>query len=148
MARDNKVRTYNPANVILTFGSVIASGYADGTTIAIERSAESFTRKKGIDGTVERVNTNSFDFTITLTLLQTSITNDALSAIHNSDIVNADGVYPLTIRDLGGTTLFSAPSAWIQQDPNEEFADDTTNREWVFGTGPATKVTGGSTTTN
>lgn len=144
MAIDNRVRTYTPGKVIITFGDIIFTGFADGTFVTIERNGDSFTKKKGSDGSVDRINNNAFDFNVSVTLKQTSITNDALSTIHGSDILNNDGIKPLTVQDLQGTSLFYAAEAWINKDPSDEYGDELSDREWVFETGPADKFTGGN----
>lgn len=144
MAIDRKVRTYIPGKVIMTFGPIIATGFADGTFITITRSGDLFEKKKGADGSVERVHKSAFDFEVALTLLQSSLSNDLLSGVVAADEVDGSGVHPLTIKDLSGTTLFFAEQAWIQKDPDDEFGDTTGNREWMFATGPAVKFTGGN----
>ncbi len=87
---------------------------------------------------------NASDFEVIVTLMQTSLTNDALSALVLTDRVSNTGIRPLTITDLNGTTLFFARQAWVQADPNDEDADSLGSREWTFGTGPAEKFTGGN----
>jgi len=142
MSLDRRVRTYSPGSVSVTFGDVIVSGFAEGTYISIERNGEAFEKVKGADGTVDRINKNAFDFRVTLTLRQTSISNLQLSEIFESDIVNNDGIKPLRIVDNDGTSSFNASQAWIASDPNDEYADELSTREWIFDTGPAEKVTG------
>lgn len=141
---DAVVRTYDPKKVIITFGALTLSGYADGTFVAIERSGAMFEKKKGADGGVDRVNKNSFDFSVTLTIKQTSPSNLALQAIATADQLSNEGVLPLIIKDLAGNSLFTAPQAWISEDPKDEFSDSLSNREWKFETGPSVKVSGGN----
>lgn len=138
------VKTYDPKMVSIAWGSIIISGYADGTFVNVTRSSEAFTKKRGAGGDVERVNKNAFDHTVEITLLQTSSTNTALSAALAADQLGNVGVLPLTIKDLNGQTLFTAPQAWISQDPALEDGDDTTNRTWTFETGPSVSVIGGN----
>lgn len=141
---DAVVRTYDPKKVIITFGALTLSGYADGTFISIERSGAMFEKKKGADGSVDRINKNSFDFSVTLTIKQTSPANLALQAIATADQMSNKGVLPLIVKDLAGNSLFTAPQAWISEDPKDEFSDSLSNREWKFETGPAVKVSGGN----
>lgn len=140
---DPIVRTYDPKQVVITFGAIIFTGFASGTFIQVARSGDLFEKNKGSDGTVDRTNKNAFDFRVTVTLKQTSLTNDLLSAVQVSDIISNLGVLPMTIKQLNGTTLFFAPQAWIAKDPDDEFADVSGNREWIFDTGVAEKFTGG-----
>jgi hypothetical protein len=142
MATDPIVRTYDPKQIVLTLGVIIASGYEEGTFIKITRSGDNFTKKKGSDGSIDRTNNNAFDFRVELTLKQSSPTNDLLSALQVSDALLNDGVKPLTIKDLRGTTLFFAQSAWIAKDPDDEFSNESGPRVWVIDTGIADKFTG------
>lgn len=129
------VKTYDPKMVIVNFGALSISGYADGTFIRVARSGDAFAKRKGAAGDVERINRNQGDFEVTLTLLQTSSTNAELSAILAADQVTNAGVFPLSITDTLGETLFFAPQAWIRKDPDWEDGDDLNSREWTFDTG-------------
>jgi hypothetical protein len=142
MATDLVVRTYDPKQIVVTFGPVIMSGFADGTFVQVTRSGDLFSKQKGADGSIDRVNNNTFDFTVAITLKQTSPSNEALSAIVIADQLANAGILPLVIKDLRGSTLFVAPQAWIAKDPDDSFASDLSSREWRFDTGPAEKFTG------
>lgn len=144
MAQDTTVRTYDPKKVTITFGPIIVTGFAEGTFLAIARNGDIFEKSKGADGTVDRINRNATDYAVTVTIKQTSLTNDALSAVMNADILDNQGVLPFTVKDLGGTTLFFASQAWIGKDPDDEHADALGSREWRIDTGFAVKFTGGN----
>jgi hypothetical protein len=144
MALDANVRTYDPKQIIVAWGPIIFTGFPEGTYITIARNGDVFEKSKGADGTVDRVNKNANDFMITLTLKQTSITNDLLSAALIADIESNTGKFPFTIKDLNGTSTFFSALAWIAKDPDDEYSDALSNREWRFDTGPAVKVTGGN----
>ena len=83
-------------------------------------------------------------FEVTVTLLQTSAVNAELSAALAADQLTNAGVFPLTIKDLLGNTLFFAPQAWIRKDPEWEDGDDTNSRAWVFDTGIGSNLVGGN----
>lgn len=144
MATITTVATYDPKQVIVTWGSIVMAGYADGTFVTIARNGEVFTKRRGADGSVDRTNKNSRDFLVTITLMQTSVINAAITAQMEIDLATNGGISPLTIVDLRGTTLFSAPQAWVEKDPDDEEADEAGNREWQFATGIALKITGGN----
>ena len=144
MAADPIVRTYDPKLIVMAFGGVLITGYAAGTFVQVARNGDSFEKVKGADGGVDRVNRNASDFAVTITIKQTSITNDLLSAIFEQDRLTNTGKLPLTIKDLNGTALFSAPQAWIGKDPDDEYGESMSNRQWRFDTGIAAKFTGGN----
>ncbi len=144
MATDLVVRTYDPKLIIINFGEVIFTSFADGTFVTVTRNGNLFDKRKGADGSVDRINRNASDFEVAITLMQTSITNDLLSALALIDRTTNAGKRPLIIKDLNGTTLFFASQAWIQADPNDEEGDSLGTREWMFATGYAEKFTGGN----
>ena len=143
-APDLTVRTYDPKMVCISFGATTISGYADGTFVKVTPSGESFSKKRGADGSVERVNKNAFDYTVELTLMQTSSSNTALSILLNADKLSNAGVLPFIIKDLLGQTLFSAPQAWIAQEADMEDGGDLPDRTWTFHAGPSASVVGGN----
>ena len=65
----------------------------------------------------------------------TSNSNDYLSNMYNYDRATGNGVAPLLIKDLGGTTLFSAPEAWISNMPEASRGLTVDTQEWTFNTG-------------
>jgi hypothetical protein len=136
------VGTYDPESIVITFGSVVMSGYAEGTFVNIERSGARFEKRMGADGSVDRINKRARDFTVTLTLMQSSPINDVLSSLSDIDAETNTGKKPMTVKDLSGTTLFFAPESWIETDPSIEFGDSLGNREWIFATGISKKHTG------
>ena len=138
------VKTYDPKMIVITFGAVPISGYAEGTFVRVNRSGDAFSKSKGAGGDVERVNRNQGDFEVSVTLQQTSSSNSELSAILAADQVSNAGVFPLTIKDLlTDKVLFFAPQAWIRKDPEWEDGDELNSREWTFDTGIAANLVGG-----
>ena len=143
-APDLTVKTYDPKMVVITFGVIPISGYAEGTYVSVNRSGDAFEKSKGAGGDVERINKNQGDFEVTVTLQQTATVNAELSAALAADQVTNAGVFPLTIKDLLGKTLFFAPQAWIRKDPEWEDGDDLNTRAWVFDTGIGANLVGGN----
>jgi hypothetical protein len=130
------MHTYSADEVIVTFGPVILSGFADGTFISVEQNEDAFTLMVGADGDSCRAKSNNRSGRMTATLLQSSAVNDLLSAIYNVDInsPSGDGINPLLVKDNTGRTLHAAEKAWITKIPNTTFARETESREWVFET--------------
>jgi hypothetical protein len=126
------VKSYNPADVSIIFAGIPIEGFADGTFLVAERDNPSFTKMVGADGEGARAKSNDTGGTVTLTLMQTSLANDALSAIAALDEASGDGVGPLLVKDNSGRTLVIAESAWVQKPANAEFARELSNREWVL----------------
>jgi hypothetical protein len=139
------VKTYDPKQVIITFGAHIFSGFADGEFITITPTSERFTKMSGADGEVARSKSNDNTHEVTITLLQTSISNQYLSGIVALDRFGNAGKAPLKITDLSGNALFIWNEAWIRQPPDVSFDKEITERAWVFDTGQVvSEVYGGN----
>ena len=69
---------------------------------------------------------------MTLTLMQSSVTNALLSANATLDEITGNGVGPFLMIDLSGTTIVEAESSWIQKRANIEFGRETATREWAL----------------
>lgn len=138
------VKTYDPKNVKVIFGVIELSGFAEGTMISIASNGPKFEKTRGGDGQVNRINKNAGDYTVTVTLDRTSLSNDLLSAALIADVNTNGGIVPFTVKDLNGTSVFFAAEAWIANDPDSEEADTMPTREWTIDTGKADKFDGGN----
>ena len=142
---DLQVRTYDPKLIIITFGAIIFTGFAEGTFVTITpTSGPAFEKSRGADGGVDRVNKNSNDYTVVVTLKKTSPTNLALSLVLQADKLSNQGKFPLLVKDLNGTSLFAAGIAWVMDDPAQEYSDTMPTREWSIDTGIALNSVGGN----
>lgn len=126
------VRTYDPKQAILVIGGVPIGGYADGTFISVERSSDTFEKVSGADGVVSRSKLNDFSGMLTVTLAQTSPSNDVLSGFAIVDEETAAGVVPIIIKDVGGSTAIFSAKGWIKKPANVEFGKSISNREWTL----------------
>ena len=139
------VRTYDPKEYTLVWGGYTVTGFAEGTFIKVTRSNKKlFEKKKGAAGDVERINTNSNDFGIEFTLMQTAQANDVLSAAVILDAESNVGAPSIIIKDGSGSSVFTAGAAWISEDADLEAATTLTPRKWMMETGPAAKHLGGN----
>jgi len=130
------VTNFDPKKVIVIFGGVPIGGYADGTFIEISpNDEEGFKKVVGADGEVARSQSNDNTHKVVITLLQSSLSNQHLSIVHNADKASGKGIMPLTITDLNGGSLKHWPQAWIQGDPTEGFGKEIGERQWTFDTG-------------
>lgn len=125
-------KTYDPADVLGTLGPVIFSGYADGTFLSVEKAEDTFSVSIGASGHQTRVRNRNESGTVTLTLQASSRVNDALSTLHNLDLISNSGKAPLLIKDAEGTTLVAAEDAWVKKIPAVEFSKDMPTRTWVI----------------
>ena len=139
------VKTYDPNQVVVSFFGVPLSGFADGTFISIAPAADRFTKAVGADGEVTRSKSSDRTSEATLTLQQSSLSNDVLSGFLALDDLNNAGKGPLLIQDKGGTTVFFSAEAWIRTPPTQAYSKEVENRDWIFDTGQPEIFVGGST---
>lgn len=126
------VRTYDPKKVVLTVGGVPISGYADGTFISLERTSDTFSKISGAHGEVSRAKTNDFSGSLTVTLAQTSMSNNILQGFAIADELSNDGVVPVFLKDNSGQSVFFSANGWIRKPANAEYGKEISNREWVL----------------
>ena len=126
------VRTFDFKQVIVTVGGVPLSGFSEGTAIEIVRNQPTWSLIVGSDGLVTRGKTNDFTGTLTLTLKQSSPSNDVMSAFLAIDEATNSGVVPVLVKDLSGNSIYFSARAWITQYPNSTFGKDITDRTWTM----------------
>jgi hypothetical protein len=126
------VYTYASDEVQIIVGGVPMSGLADGTFVSISRDEQAFTKVTGADGSTSRSKSANKAGTITITLKQTSPSNDVLSGFMIADEQGNAGVVPVMVKDTGGRTLHYASAAWVQQAPDQDFAKELSEREWIM----------------
>lgn len=139
------VKTYDPKKVAIVIGGVPMSGFADDTFVKVSRKEDLFTMYVGADGETARAKSNNRSGEMTLTLAQTSPSNDVLSAFHLADELDNAGVVPILIKDLSGTSVFFSAAGWIRKAPDAEFGKEINTREWVFDLAAVDVFVGGNT---
>lgn len=130
------IRTYDPKNVIVTIvnaagSSHVVGGFADGVGIKVSRKNDMWDVSTGMDGETSRVKKNDKSGEITLTLAQTSPSNDFISAMAEEDSVNGD-LCTITVADAVTLSQYSSVSAWVRKHADTEYGKDISNREWIF----------------
>lgn len=139
------VKTFDPKNVSVIIGGQIIGGFTDGTFIAVERDEDMYTKKVGVDGIGTRAKTNNFGGKITITLHQSSPSNDVLEGYAISDELSNAGAVPALIRDNQGTTLCTALTCWVKKQPVADFGKEVLNRVWVLDSDAILMFVGGNT---
>lgn len=126
------LRTYDPGSVFVSLAGIPISGWADGEFITIENDSDDFEDVVGTDGEVTRSKSNDNRATVTIKLMQSSASNDLLSALRllDKNSSNGAGVGPFMLRDGSGRSLEIAEKAWIAKGPNRSFDKTAGSREW------------------
>lgn len=126
------MRTYSPKKVQVNYGGIILTGYMDGTFIEVDKTSDDFTPHVGADGEGARIQSADESGSVTLTLMQTSASNDALQAARDADKASGQGTRPLMVKDGMGTTIITAQESWIRKTPKVELSNDKGSRVWIF----------------
>jgi hypothetical protein len=124
--------TYDASTVSVIVGSHIVKGIADGTFVSITRNSDTYTKKIGAAGEVARVKTSDRSGRMTITLAQTSPSNDYFSGLYIADETRNAGKVPVLVTENGGTSVAKAGEAWIVKPANLEYGNDIINRVWIF----------------
>jgi hypothetical protein len=136
MTINTRTTTYAADEVSVSLaGTLVGNGTADGDFVTIETESEDFTDKVGADGEVARAKTNDRRATVKLKLLQTSLSNNFLSALRLSDINNPNGagVGEFEVRDRSsGVLLAHSDKAWIQKPPSLVRGKEVAEYEWTI----------------
>ncbi|MFC3227331.1 phage structural protein [Marinibaculum pumilum] len=139
------VKTYDPRDVQVIIGGFSMTGYADGTYVSVTSDEAAYNKTIGADGEVSRARTNNRSGTMTLTLKQTSASNDVLTGFAIADETANGGVFPAMVKEVGsGRTLLFAAAAWIQQWPDVGYSKEIGNREWTIALATIDRFVGGN----
>lgn len=121
------VLTYAPEDV-----TILLSGYTLGGILSVELiwNSRPFTFRRGIRGVHTRTFSRDLCATIRLEVLQTSVTNDVLTQVLIQDRRNKSARLDITVRDVGGTTMYQANQAYLPAYPNTKFSRGFETRVW------------------
>lgn len=122
--------TYNPRKVTCAFGNHIVTGFADDSFITIEPAGDGTSYVIGADGEVARSIDPSRVYTIKISLLQNSRSNEYLQKIYEKDVKDGDGTFSVNINDLLGKQKFTSGIAWVTKPASWSRGKQQGNREW------------------
>lgn len=126
------ILSYDPHALSIICGGYIIEGFADGTFLTVDRNEDSWMLKMGADGMGTRAKSNNRSGRAVMTLLQSSKSNDDLSALAELDELGNAGVVPLFVRDASGRTIITALSCWLIRPAPAEFGKEVSNRVWTL----------------
>lgn len=139
------VKTYDPANCTLSVNGIIISGFAAGTFINIERSADMWSKQIGASGEGARTKSNDRSGSISFTLMKTADSNKVMSALAILDENTSGGAVPVQFEENGTDNVVVAETAWVRKMPNSEFSNsEPGGREWVMDTDILTMAISGN----
>lgn len=139
MANSNHVGLFDINKFIVILGGIEINGFAKDSFVKVEQNEDTMTDDEGIDGEIAVVATNRHKCTVTLQILQSSLSNDILSGFQI-----AKQLIPLLIKDLKGTTVFGAEYAWIKKPSVLDYGSEPKIREWAVNAAPYIFINGGN----
>ena len=128
----NILRAFDPKKVKVTVGGLGIVGFSE-EKVMVERANNSWELHVGCDGEATRVKSNDLSGKVTLTLQQTSPSNDFLTSVFYNDQAYNETV-EIIIEDLSGKSKIVAARAWCEKMPDATYAKTHTDRVWVFCT--------------
>lgn len=108
------------------------TGYGPDTNISIERPDPTWELNTGTHGDLERIHRMDKTVRATVTLQQTSESNDLLTGIMNYDErdLRSGGLFTCTIADKSGRTAIHSTYAFVIQPTTYEFGQAASTRDW------------------
>lgn len=126
--------SYDPQQVTVTIAGIILSGFSDGEAIQARPAEDLNFVKVGVDGGVARARNANRMGEFEFRLLQTSKSNDELSAMLAIDNLakGANLTFPIVIFDGSGRSLAAATQCWVKTQPTMVMGKEVSDRIWVF----------------
>ncbi|WP_196595245.1 phage structural protein [Pectinatus frisingensis] len=137
------VKTYNPKDITIIAGYQQLTGFSEDDMIEVKPRGDGIVPYDGADGEVGRSIDPNNCLEITVTLAQTSASNDVLSAFYTADKNTGNGMFPFVVKDLSGTTVISATQAWVLKYADSKIGRKIDTRQWTIQTGQADVNIGG-----
>lgn len=138
----------NDVTVVITKNSVVhtVGGFSEDSIVGIAQGSARFEKYIGADNSSTRIYKADTSTSITISLQQTSVSNDFLTQLHLEDVDTRDssGFFQLTVKDNSGRTLVSSSSAYIAILPDINFSNGMEIREWVVDTFDTDNYIGGN----
>jgi hypothetical protein len=139
------VWTYAVSDVsVLIAGVFEAEGLAADGFISITKDIPQYSTRRSTDGVIARTKRKDTGYTVKLTVVQTSETNNLLMKMLALDYVTDSAKFPLFVKDRSGTSVFAAATCWIVSEPETSFSNELEMREWTLQCTQAVHFVGGA----
>ena len=151
------VSTYSPSDVSVIYGLKHISGFMEGSFVSIKRETPIFNHVRSMDGhcaiSVQKYST----YTITLTLAQTSSSNQFLHSLQKTmmksltkldstspfsglsslsgiktTVSNVISKLPFIIKDGSGNSVFFGTDVWLSEEPEVVYSAGMEGRTWTI----------------
>lgn len=127
---------YSPKDVVCSWNGIAIEGFAPDSFLRLQRTSPLVTPVVGAGGQVALTRNADKTGTIEIELMQTSLSNQMLSAIQakQDDMeLEEDISSNFVIYDPSGSVLATGINAWLQELPQIELGSDQNSKTWIFG---------------
>ena len=124
------LKTFDPKQVIITFGTLVLSGFSEDSMITLEPVEKLADAVVGMDGQTQRIIKNNRNYTAKIKLLATSQSHkDMMSLIFVGGLFQLD-TFPFSLTSLATHESISSAAAYVEQEPSVEMSGAGDSREW------------------
>ena len=123
-------KTYDFSAVTLTWNGITCTGGAESYKAA--RDEDAFTKHVSGDGTTTRALNSNRGGYVEIVFGQNATCLDLLSQQAILDSATGTALGPIEVKDARGTTLVTAPNAWIKKTADVDFQKEVQMRSWTF----------------
>lgn len=138
----NVTATFNINDLTCILGAFQISGFFDDI-VTIKYDEPAITSKQGCDGEVGRAINKKKLATATFQIIQTSSTNDLLTASFVT-MKQTGLTLPFVLKDSSGSTLVESSAAWIEDMAEIGLGGEVKAKEWVVKLSNANIINGGN----
>lgn len=127
---------YSPKDVVCSWNGIAIEGFAPDSFLRLQRTSPLVTLVVGAGGQVALTRNADKTGTIEIELMQTSLSNQMLSAIQakqDNMELEEDISSNFVIYDPSGSVLATGINAWLQELPQIELGRDQNSKTWIFG---------------
>ena len=127
---------YSPKDVVCSWNGIAIEGFAPDSFLRLQRTSPLVTPVVGAGGQVALTRNADKTGTIEIELMQTSLSNQMLSAIQakqDNMELEEDISSNFVIYDPSGSVLAAGINAWLQELPQIELGRDQNSKTWIFG---------------
>lgn len=121
-------------------------GYMQDSFVTIARAEDSWTHETSADGKATRINNANDSGTIVIDIMQSSASNDYLTALYNYDkqYKNNKGVFSIIVKDGSGRSMDRSDEAYISTYPERVYGNGINGRTWTISCTQMESYVGGN----
>lgn len=124
----------------------VVGGFTEDAMVSIEPAAEAYTMYTSADNKSTLLYHANTSATVTLSLNQTSSSNDVLSQLYEEFRLTKSPtkLFTVAIKDNNGRSMYVSAQSFIGKRPTAAFANSMQNREWTILCAAMEQTAGGN----